>query len=215
MSGERRRVAPPGVAVRCRAVELAAVLARRRMCRSYQPAAVPPATIRRLIERAARAPSAGNTQGWDWLVLEGPEQTGRFWRLDADPAWLAAPDHPGLLLAPVIVVPLASPAAYAERYAEADKPGPGPEDWDVPYWLVDTAFATMLLLLGAVEEGLGALLFRLHGDPAATMAAFGVPPDRRPIGAVALGWPADDDRPGSSAARGRRPLFEQVHRGRW
>ena len=35
-----------------------------------------------------------------------------------------------------------------------------------------------------------------------------------PIGAVALGWPAPDE-PSPSLARGRRPLDDVVHRGRW
>jgi nitroreductase len=196
-------------------VELAAVIARRRMCRRFLERPVPPETVDRLVDQARRAPSAGHSQGWDWLVLEGQEQTARFWHLDADPAWLDAPDHPGLLRAPLIVIPLAGRGAYTRRYAEADKDPAAPERWNVPYWLVDTAFATMLLLLAAADEGLGALLFALHGDVRATMAAFGVPADREPLGAIALGWPDPDDRPSSSAARPRRPISAQIHRGRW
>ncbi|MHB1930397.1 MAG: nitroreductase family protein [Acidimicrobiales bacterium] len=190
------------------------VLARRRMHRRFLPRPVEPEVVDRVLARASRAPSAGNAQGWDWLVLEGSEQTGRFWALDAEPGW-AAP--PGLLLAPAVVVPLADPGAYERRYAEADKAAArGPASWTVPYWLTDTAFATMLLLLGAVEEGLGAAFVRLHRDPPATLAAFGVPPDRLALGAVALGWPDPEDRPGSSArTRRRRPLADQVHRGCW
>jgi nitroreductase len=196
-------------------VELETVIARRRMYRRFLARDVPPVTVDRLIDRARRAPSAGHTQGWDWLVLEGPEQTSRFWHLDADPAWLAAPDHPALLAAPVIVIPLARRQAYLDRYAEADKDASTPPRWDVPYWMVDTAFATMLLLLAATDEGLGALFFALHGDARATVAAFGVPDDRQPLGAVALGWPDPADPLGRSAGRPRRSLAEQVHRGGW
>jgi nitroreductase len=195
-------------------VELDAAIRRRRMYRRFLDTPVPPEVVDRLIDRARRAPSAGHTQGWDWLVLEGPAQTGRFWAFDADPEWRAAPDHPGLLQAPVVIVPLAHAGAYTDRYAEADKAGRR-DHWPMPYWLTDTAFATMLLLLGAVDEGLGALFFALHRDPAATMAAFGVPDDRRPLGAVVLGWPDPDDRPGSSSRRPRRPVEDQVHRGGW
>jgi nitroreductase len=195
-------------------VELDAAISRRRMCRRFLDAPVSPEIVDRLIDRARRAPSAGHTQGWDWLVLEGREQTGRFWALDADPGWLARPDHPGLLLAPVVIVPLAHAESYRERYAQADKAGRR-EDWPAPYELIDTAFATMLLLLGAVDEGLGALFFALHRDPKATTAAFGVPADREPIGAVVLGWPDPADRPGSSSRRPRRTVADQVHRGGW
>lgn len=204
-------------------MELDAAIGSRRMHRRFADRPVPPEVVDRLLDRARRAPSAGHTQGWDWLVLEGHQQVGRFWSLDAEPGWLAAPDHPGLLRAPVIVVPLAHRRAYLDRYADPDKRGrPGAiaagrdeAPWPVPYWLVDTAFATMLLLLGVVEEGLGALFFALHRDPRATLAAFGVPGDREPLGAVAIGWPDPDDRPAHPPARPRRSLADQVHRGGW
>jgi nitroreductase len=195
-------------------VELDAAIAGRRMSRRFLDTPVAPELVDALLARASRAPSAGHTQGWDWLVLEGREQVDAFWRLDASAGWLAAPDHPGLLHAPVIIVPLAHHQAYVERYREPDKRGRGPA-WTVPYWLTDTAFATMLILLGAVDEGLGALFFALHADPRATVAAFGVPDDREPLGAVAIGWPDPDDRPGSSSRRPRRSLADQVHRGGW
>lgn len=204
-------------------MELDAAIASRRMCRRFADRPVPPAAVDRLLDRARRAPSAGHTQGWDWLVLEGREQVGRFWSLDAEPGWLAAPDHPGLLRAPVVVLPLAHRRAYLDRYADPDKRGrpgataseQGTEPWPVPYWLVDTAFATMLLLLGVVDEGLGALFFALHRDPRATLAAFGVPEDREALGAVAIGWPDPDEEPRQPPARPRRPLAGQVHRGGW
>jgi nitroreductase len=80
---------------------------------------------------------------------------------------------------------------------------------------VDVAFATMLLLLGAVEEGLGALFFGLKGDPDRLRAEFGIPPRWQAIGAVALGWRAEDSGPAGSASRGRKSLDEIVHRGGW
>ena len=200
-------------------MEFDQVLRRRRMCRDFLDRPVDPVVVDRLLARARRAPSAGHTQGWAFVVLEGREQTRRFWELDADPAWLAAPTHPGLLRAPVIVLPLASRDAYLARYSEADKVAAGrlgPEGWPAPYWLIDTAFATMLLLLGAVEEGLGALFFALHAPPASTLRALGVPVGWEALGAVALGWPAAGRAaPSASATRGRRPDEEVVHRGGW
>ncbi len=192
------------------------VLRRRKMCRNFSERSVEPAVVDRLLAAARRAPSAGNTQGWAFVVLEGPEQTAGFWRHAADPGWLAAPDHPGLLRAPVIVMPLAGRDAYLARYAESDKARRADvRRWSVPYWLVDTAFATMLLLLAVADEGLGALFFRLHGDRPALLEHLGVPPGWEPLGAVAIGWPDADDRPSASARRGRRAAGEVVHRGRW
>jgi nitroreductase len=197
-------------------VDLELAIRGRRMCRSFQDRPVPTEVVDRLVDLARRAPSAGHAQGWAFVVLEGDEQTTRFWSTDADPAWLAQPDHPGVLRAPVLVIPFCSPRAYLERYARPDKAAAGLDaeaQWPAPYWLIDTAFATMLLLLGAVEEGLGALFFRTHGEPARLRAEFGVPAGWDPIGAVALGWPAPPET--RVAPRARRPPEEVVHRGTW
>lgn len=192
------------------------VIRRRRMCRDFTTDPVTADVVDRLLDRARRAPSAGHTQGWSFLVLDDPAGRERFWSAAAERSWLEAPSLPGLLRAPVVIVPWCSQAAYQARYSEGDKAGS--PHFEVPYWLVDTSFAVMLLLLGAVVEGLGALFFRLRpGVDDRLRAEFGVPADWSPLGAVALGWPAGGEGPvgGGSAARGRRPLSEVVHRGRW
>lgn len=185
------------------------------MCRDFSEQPLDPLLVDRLLDRARRAPSAGHTQGWAFVVLDDTGATQRFWRVNADADWLADPTLPGLLKAPVIVVPLGSEEAYHRRYAEDDKSGSAP--LDVPYWLVDLSFSVMLLLLGAVAEGLGSLFFRLRPGAAGRLRdEFGVPEGWEPIGAVALGWPAGEGGPtGSAARRARRPLSEIVHRGGW
>ena len=193
------------------------MVARRRMCRSFSDRPVPRDALDRALSLATHAPSAGNTQGWAFVVLEGAE-TEKFWSHAAERSWLEDPDRPGLLRAPAIVVPLASRASYVERYSEPDKAGAGEErvgEWQVPYWLVDTGFATMLFLLGLRQEGLGALFFALHRPASALLEELGVPPGWEPLGAIAVGWPAPDDRAGSSASRPRKGLGEVVHRGSW
>lgn len=200
-------------------MELQEAIDRRRMVRSFTDEPVDPAVVDRVLANARRAPSAGNAQGSAFLVLEGAEQTGRFWDVSLPPERRATFAWPGLLRAPVIVLPLAEPGAYVARYAEPDKAatglGAGESAWPVAYWDVDTAFATMNLLLSVVDAGLGALFFGLFGRERQVLDAFGVPADRRAIGAVALGHPAGDDRPGRSSGRARRPEHEVVHRGRW
>lgn len=198
-------------------MDLDEVIRRRRMCRDYTDRPVAPELVDRLLDRARRAPSAGHTQGWSFLVLEGGTDTRRFWKAAADPGWLSAPSLPGLLRAPVVVVPWCSEAAYRRRYAESDKEPAGPAgSWRVPYWLVDVSFATMLLLLGAEAEGLGALFFALRPGAAQRLRSeFAVPLEWEPLGGLVLGWPAPDRGPAGSARRGRRPLDEVVHRGGW
>jgi nitroreductase len=199
-------------------VELSEVLRRRRMVRAFRADPVDPHALERVLAAATRAPSAGATQALDLLVLEGRAQTERFWALTfPDAAARAGFRWQGLFTAPVLVVPVVDPAAYPSRYREPDKAATGLgalDAWPVPYWWVDGGAAVENLLLAAVEEGLGALLFGLFGAEAAVLGSLGVPPGRRALGTVALGHPAPDE-PGRSSARPRRPLAEVVHRGRW
>jgi nitroreductase len=199
-------------------MELGEAIRRRSMCRDFADRPVGNEVVDRLLDRARRAPSAGHSQGWAFLVLRGATETARFWQATADEAWLEAPDRPGLLRAPVVVVPLCSPQVYVQRYSEPDKARHGltsEEAWPVPFWTVDVSFATMLLLLGAVEEGLGALFFGLFRGVDRLRAEFGVPGDWQPIGAVALGWRSAGEKPSGSGRRARKHLEEVVHRGGW
>jgi nitroreductase len=200
-------------------MEFQDVVRQRRMVRSFKADPLPAEVLDRILDNARRAPSAGFTQGFSFLVLEGPEETARFWSVTMpDPERREAFGYPRLLDAPVIVVPLSSKQAYLDRYAEPDK---GVFDrresfWPVPYWHIDAGFATMLVLLTAVDAGLGALFFGIfpeHLD--AFRDAFGVPETETPIGAVALGYAAAGDPPSPSLRRGRKPVEQVVHRGRW
>lgn len=176
------------------------------MCRHFRDTPLDPFLVDRLLDQATRAPSAGHTQGWSFLVVESPDDRDRFWSATSAPERIPL----GVLRAPAVVVPLCSRGAYETRYARPDKVA---FEWDVPYWLVDVSMATMLLLLGAENAGLGALFFRLHRPASELRDAFSVPDEWEPIGAVALGYRSPPEPEG--AGRRRRPLAEVVHRGRW
>ncbi|HEY3240523.1 MAG TPA: nitroreductase family protein [Acidimicrobiia bacterium] len=197
-------------------MEFAEAVRRRRMVRNFTEEPVDPTLLHGILDLARRAPSAGYTQGFAFLVLEGADQVGRFWNATFPDAEREGFRWPGLFTAPVIVLPCSSKQAYLDRYAEPDKGwvDKGESRWPVPYWDVDCAFATMTLLLAAVDAGLGALFFGIFGGLLELRAAFGVPEEFTPIGAVALGHPAPDE-PSPSLARGRRPFEDTIHRGRW
>ncbi len=188
------------------------------MVRNYDPDRPVPAEIReRLLEHAIRAPSAGFSQGWGFLVLETPPDRDRFWRA-ATPdtevwqTWLINMRH-----APLIIVPHSNKDVYLDRYAKPDKGWTDRDEhrWPVPYWDIDTGFASLLMLLTAVDEGLGACFFGIPPERFdAYRAEFAVPAEYTPIGAVSLGYRAPDHRSGS-LRRGRRPVDEVVHRGQW
>lgn len=199
-------------------MEFAEVVRRRRMVRNFDPERpVPADVVSRLLGHALRAPSAGFTQGWGFLVLDEAADRQLFWTstspVDAAPTqWLT-----GMQRAPLIVVALSNASAYLDRYAEPDK-GWTDRDaarWPVPYWDVDTGFAALLMLLTAVDEGLGACFFGIPVEQLdAFREAFGVPGHFTPVGALTIGYPAPDAR-SPSLRRGRRTLDEVVHHGRW
>ena len=199
-------------------MQFADIVTSRRMVRAFDARPIPRDVLDRVLDLARRVPAAGNTQGLDLVVLEG-EGTDRYWDASLAPDARATFPWPALLDAPVLIIPVGDPSAYVDRYAEPDKVrtglGTGPEAWSVPYWYVDTAFAAMVALLAAVDEGLGALFFGQFDHEAAIKDALGIPADRRPVGTIAMGYALDDQRPSTSSKRPRRSFDEVVHRGGW
>lgn len=201
-------------------MEFQDVVRRRRMIRRYDPdRAVPAEVVDRILHNATRAPSAGFSQGWGFLVLEGKEQVARF-RDACTPAhdadrWLAAN-----IEAPLVVVPHSNKSAYLDRYAEEDKGHTDRSDawWPAPYWDIDTGFASLMMLLTAVDAGLGACFYGIPVDRIdAFKESFGVPAEYHPIGAISFGYPDD---PATAAfrdvvAKRRKSVETVVHRGSW
>jgi nitroreductase len=199
-------------------MEFAEAVRRRKMVRSFSGRPVPGPLLDRLLDGALRAPSAGNTGGWDMVVLRSGPEMSVLWETTTTAQWRAESRRwPGLERAAVAVVLYAHPEAYAERYGQPDKEasGLGAESWPVPYWFVDTGFPALLLLLGAVDVGLAACFLGNFRGEEALAAALGVPADRRYLGTVLLGEAGASDPPSPSLARGRRQAAEVVHWGRW
>lgn len=203
-------------------MEFREVVRRRRMVRRFDPSRpVASTALDEVLYAAQRAPSAGFSQGWDFVVLAEDDDRHRFWDASRDPelpadapldGWLS-----GVSSAPVLVLCLSDPDTYLDRYAEPDKgwDDRDPARWPVPYWDVDTGMAAMLMLLAAVDQGLGALFF---GIPPArheqVRRAHGIPENRRLVGVVALGHELRRTE-GSSRTRPRREAAEVVHWGQF
>jgi nitroreductase len=203
-------------------MEFDEVVRRRRMVRNYDPdRPVPADVLDKIVRHGLRAPSAGFSQGWGFLVLTEPADRDRYWSSTTEGAgvepvwkghWLTRMRN-----APVLIVCLANKSAYLDRYAQPDKGWTDKDEahWPVPYWDIDTGFAALLMHLSAVDEGLGSCFF---GLPVPTIAnfkeAFGVPDEFNPIGTLTVGYRAPDKR-SPSLKRGHRPVDEVVHHGRW
>jgi nitroreductase len=114
---------------------------------------------------------------------------------------------------------MANKGVYLDRYAEGDK---GWQDrseahWPVPYWHIDTGMAALLMMLTAIDEGLGACFIGILPEHLpACKAAFGIPDELEPIGAVTVGHRAPEEAHDPARfARRRRPAADVIHRGRW
>lgn len=195
-------------------MDFAETVRHRRMVRAYVPDPVDAAALDRILDAARRGPTAGYAQGQHFIVVTDEGDRGRIADLCDEPAYVAEGFGPWLSRAPVHVVPCVRRADYEARYAEPDKSGSvKPPEWDVPFWWVDAGAALMLLLLAAVDEGLAAGFLQV-ADPSALRALLAIPDDVAPLGVVTIGHAARD-RQSQSVSRGRRPLEEVVHRGRW
>ena len=215
-------------------MEFAEVVRRRRMVRSYTDEPVDPAVVERALEHATRAPSAGFSQGWAFVVLDRPEDVRRFWAASTETSdepdkWLA-----GMMKAPVVIVPCSVKAAYLDRYAEPDKGWTDRDErrWPMPFWDLDTAMAALLILQTVTDADLGACFFGIVPDREVEVRrALGLPDagDPHPIGAITIGHAANRNRhrspglvpdgpeeaTGSASRRRRTPWTEVAHRGRF
>jgi nitroreductase len=202
-------------------MELHEAIRRRSMVRSFSSEPVADGVLDQILEAALRSPTAGNTGGTSWVVLEGPAQTAVYFDATTDERWRA--DHPewsdGLRRAPVVLLAYTSPEAYVGRYNEPDKAssglGAGTDAWPVPYWYGDAAFGVMAVLLAAVDAGLGSCVlgtFRGEDDLAGRL---GVPRAWRLFSAVLLGHPDGRDHRSGSLDRSRPAKRDRIHRARW
>ena len=204
-------------------MEFAEVVRRRRMVRAYDPdRPVSPEVVDRIVKHGLRAPSAGFSQGWGFLVLTEPADRDRYWTATTRAAgvepvwrgdWLTR-----MRDAPVLIVCLSNKSVYLERYAQPDKGWTDRDEahWPVPYWDIDTGFAALLMHLSSVDEGLGSCFFGLPVQAVQSFKdAFGVPAEFSPIGTLSVGYRLATDKRSPSLKRGHRPVDEVVHHGRW
>ena len=198
------------------AVDVFEAMGTCRAMRQLKPDPVPAELIDRVLWAATRAPSPGNSQGWDFIVLDDPakkstiasavqkamlarvasmprpDRTTRL-MLDGTMAMIAALDE-----APVIIF-----VTGAVIYPEA-----APMEqftWSALYP------AAQNILLAARALGLGTTFTTLHMTAERTVREVLALPDHVKIAAtIPLGWPAANFGPLK-----RRPVEDFVHRNGW
>ena len=201
-------------------MDLDDVLRRRRMVRHFDGRPLDPEVVDRVVAAGLRAPSAGFSQGYAVLLLTEADDRERFWPVtetEQETASWPPETRQGVMRAPALAVTLSCKRAYLDRYARDDKGWTDRDEsrWPVPFWHVDTGMVALLMLLKAVDEGLGALFIGMAPDVIpAFRAEFGVPDDHDVVGVVCFGHEASDAPRRDLKAR-RLPADRIVHRGRW
>ncbi len=186
------------------------------MVRAFSDEPVAPDALERVLHVAQRGPSAGYSQGVEFVVVTDAERRAGLAQALGVPNGLDST----LRGVPVHILICASADTYKARYREADKLRVRREMsdddlWQVPFWHVDAGCAMMLVLLAAVNEGLDAGFVGVWQQTAAK-AYLGIPESYSITGLAMLGHRASEERPqGSVTSRKRRPPNDVVHRERW
>ena len=145
-----------------------------------------------LIEAACCAPSAGNMQPWEFIVVRDEEVKERLAKAAGDQSFISE--------APVVCVVCAVPGRSGSRYGDRGRE---------LYCLQDTAAAVQNLMLTASANGLGSCWVGAF-DEDKVSEILAIPGEARPIALIPVGYPRE-----SPAPRRRRPLEEVVHREKW
>jgi nitroreductase len=169
------------------------VVRKRAMIRAYKSDPIPEEKIQQLLKYAVRAPSGGNLQPWEFVVVKSPEVRSALAK--------AALNHTAVATAPVIIA----------TCADIQRAGSGHGARGSFISLVDTAFASLLILLGAVEQGLGACFVASY-NAEEVAKLFELPPHVRPVGLITIGYAAEAPR---KAPTRKIPLKKLVHVDKW
>lgn len=201
-------------------MEFRQVVNKRRMVRSFEYEKIPRERLERVCKTGLQGPSAGFSQGIEWLVLDKDDELQEFWGLCTTKGFLEkSTNHRGLKNAGAVLLLLADQERYIERYRMPDKRyslWQGRDAWPTPYWFVDAGAAMVLSLLEAVNQDLGALFFAVDRGVEEIRNKFAIPSSMEIVGAIALGRPARaGESTGSPTRIRRREITEVVHFGHY
>ena len=168
----------------------------RRMVRSFDGTPVPGDLMAGWCELALSAPTAGNSAGVQFVVIESTK-VAHYFEVATDETWRSnARRAAALLRAGGVVLAMSNPDLYTERYSESDKAqsGLGNQDaWPIPYWHTDAAMATMQLLLAVAEDNWATCFWGNFRQEAEILSLAGVSAPWRLFGSILIGRPDGND----------------------
>jgi nitroreductase len=160
----------------------------RRSIRAFKNQDVPAEIVEKLIDAARWAPSAGNVQPWEFIIVR---KSGIKRKLAE-----AALNQTFIEESPVVIVVCADENRSSQGYGVRGK---------ALYCIQDTAAATQNIHLAAYSLGLGTCWVGAFREERARKI-LEIPQGTRPVGIIPIGYPAETPpRPN------RRPLNQIVH----
>ena len=160
----------------------------RRSIRAYRDIEVPQEIVEKLIEAARWAPSAGNIQPWEFIIVRNPETKRRLAEAALGQSFIEE--------APVVIVVCADEERSARGYGTRGR---------TLYCIQDTAAAIQNIHLAACALGLGTCWVGAFKEDEARKI-LNIPGGVRPVAIIPVGYPAESPSP-----RSRRPLKEIIH----
>jgi nitroreductase len=169
-------------------MEVLEAIKGRRSVRLFANQPVSEEKVKTLIDAARRAPSAGNIQPWEFVIVKKVETKHKL--------VVAALNQTFIEQAPVVIVVCAKIDASRNGYGSRGA---------TLYCVQDTAAATQNILLTAYSIGLGTCWVGAF-DEEEVKEALGIPDGIRPVAIIPVGYGTVNPR-----ERPRRPLDEIVH----
>ena len=169
-------------------MELFDVICQRYSVRAFQTTPISEQAVMAILEAAKNAPSAGNLQAYEIVVVRDAARKHELARVSLDQFFLAD--------APVVLVFCANPDRNCEKYGVR-----GRERYSVQ----DASIACAYAQLAATAHGLGTCWIGAF-DETDVQRIINAPAAWRPVAILPIGVPAD-----TAKSRGRRPLADLVH----
>lgn len=160
----------------------------RRSIRAFLETDVPYEMVEKLIEAARWAPSAGNIQPWEFIIVRNPETKRRLVEAALGQSFIEE--------APVVIVVCADEERSARGYGIRGR---------TLYCIQDTAAAIQNIHLAAHALGLGTCWVGAFREEEARKI-LEIPDGVRPVAIIPVGYPAESPSP-----RSRRPLKQIIH----
>jgi len=160
----------------------------RRSIRAFKADEVPAETIERLVDAARWAPSAGNIQPWEFIIVKKQETKRKLAEAALGQAFIEE--------APLVIVVCADEMRSSQGYGARGKN---------LYCIQDTAAAIQNIHLAAYSMGLGTCWVGAFREDEAKKV-LKIPAGLRPVAIIPMGYPAEKPPP-----RTRRPLKQIMH----